>query len=57
MFMNRFLKTVHFLPLFFVIIPALAIAGQYKVVRVVDGDTTVVDSQGKLPRSGFVHLL
>ena len=45
--MNRFLKTVHFLPLFFVIIPALAIAGQYKVVRVVDGDTIVVDSQGK----------
>jgi micrococcal nuclease len=28
-------------------IPGMAIAGQYKVIRVVDGDTIVVDSQGK----------
>jgi len=47
MFMNRFLKVIDFLALFFVIIPALAIAGQYKVIRVVDGDTIVVDYQGK----------
>jgi micrococcal nuclease len=47
MFMNRFLKVIHLLALFFVIIPALALAGQYKMVRVVDGDTIVVDYHGK----------
>ncbi len=47
MFMNRFLKVIYFLALFFIIIPALALAGQYKMVRVVDGDTIVVDYHGK----------
>jgi micrococcal nuclease len=47
MFMNRSLRTIHFLTLFFIIIPALALAGQYKMVRVVDGDTIVVDYHGK----------
>jgi micrococcal nuclease len=47
MLMNRSLKTIHLLILFFVVIPAIAIAGQYKVVRVVDGDTIVIRYNGK----------
>jgi len=45
--MNRFIKVIFCFTLFFVIIPALAIAGQYKVVRVVDGDTIVIRYNGK----------
>ena len=47
--MNRgwFLKTISFLVAFLVSFPILAIAGQHKVVRVVDGDTIVVDYYGK----------
>ena len=37
--MIRFPKIVHLLTLFFIIIPAIALAGRYQVVRVVDGDT------------------
>ena len=40
--MNRYLSVIHFLIVFFVIIPAIALAGQYQVVRVVDGDTIVI---------------
>jgi micrococcal nuclease len=47
MLMNRSLKTIHLLILFFVVIPAIALAGQYKVIRVVDGDTIVVRYNGK----------
>jgi micrococcal nuclease len=47
MSMNRSLKTIHLLILFFVVIPAIALAGQYKVIRVVDGDTVVVKYGGK----------
>ena len=47
MFMNRFLKVIYFLVLFFVVIPAIALAGQYKVIRVVDGDTIVIRYNGK----------
>jgi len=43
----RRLKTASFLIAFLITFPALAIAGQYKVVHVVDGDTIVVDYQGK----------
>ena len=45
--MNRSLKTIHFLTLLFVIIPAIAHAGQYQVIRVVDGDTIVIKYDGK----------
>jgi len=53
MFMNRFLKVIYFLALFFVIISALALAGQYKVIRVVDGDTIVIRYNGKYKKSVF----
>jgi len=47
--MNHFksLKTASFLIAFLLTLPILVIAGQYKVIRVVDGDTIVVDYQGK----------
>ena len=45
--MNRSLKIIYFLTLFFIIIPAIALAGQYQVVRVVDGDTIVIKFNGK----------
>ena len=45
--MIRFPKIVHPLTLFFVVIPSIALAGQYKVVRVVDGDTIVIKYGGK----------
>jgi len=45
--MSRFLKIIHFLTLFFIIIPGVVFAGQYKVVRVVDGDTIFIRYNGK----------
>ena len=45
--MNRSLKIIYFLTLFFIIIPAIALAGQYQVIRVVDGDTIVIKYSGK----------
>ncbi len=45
--MSRFLKIIHFLPLLFIIIPGVVFAGQYKVIRVVDGDTIVIRYNGK----------
>ena len=47
MSMNRLLKVICFLTLFFIIIPAIALAGQYQVIRVVDGDTIVIRFNGK----------
>ena len=43
----RSLKTASFLIAFILTLPILVIAGQYKVIRVVDGDTIVVDYNGK----------
>ena len=45
--MNKSLKAFYFLTLFFIIIPVIALAGQYQVVRVVDGDTIVIRYNGK----------
>jgi micrococcal nuclease len=45
--MIRSLKATFLWSLFFIIIPAIAVAGQYKVVRVVDGDTIVIRFNGK----------
>ena len=45
--MNKFLKIINFLTLFFFIIPAIIVAGQYQVIRVVDGDTIVIKYGGK----------
>jgi hypothetical protein len=47
MLMIRSLKTISFLIFFLIIIPAIALAGQYQVVRVVDGDTIVIRYNGK----------
>ncbi len=44
--MNRSLKPIHLLTIFFIVIPAIAFAGQYQVVRVVDGDTIVIRHNG-----------
>ena len=44
---GRQLKIIPFLTAFLIIFPILANAGQYRVIRVVDGDTIVVDYQGK----------
>jgi len=45
--MHKFHKMVYFLALSFIIIPAMAIAGQYKVIRVIDGDTILIRYNGK----------
>jgi micrococcal nuclease len=45
--MSSSLKMVYFLALSFIIIPAMAIAGQYKVIRVIDGDTILIRYNGK----------
>ena len=45
--MSRLLKIIYFLPLFLIIILGVVFAGQYKVVRVVDGDTIVIRYNGK----------
>ena len=44
---GRHLKIIIFLTTFLIIFPILASAGQYKVIRVVDGDTIVVRYNGK----------
>ncbi len=43
----RKLKTIPLLISFLLAIPVLAIAGKYKVIRVVDGDTIVIGYNGK----------
>jgi len=45
--MRAFHKMIYFLALAFVIIPAIALAGQYKVIRVIDGDTILIRYNGK----------
>jgi len=54
--MNHFrsLKTASFLTALLIIFPVLAIAGQYKVVRVVDGDTIVIRYNGKYEKVRFL---
>ena len=44
---SRHLKTITLLIALLVTLPVLIIAGQYKVVRVVDGDTIVIRYSGK----------
>ena len=44
---GRRMKTASFLIVFFITFPVLSFAGQYKVVRVVDGDTIVIRYSGK----------
>ncbi len=45
--MKRFLKITFLLIPFLLILPALLLAGQYRVIRIVDGDTIVVNYKGK----------
>jgi micrococcal nuclease len=44
------MKTLSFLIAFLVISPVFVIAGQYQVIRVVDGDTIVVEYGGKFEK-------
>ena len=44
--MSRFPKIIYILILFLIIIPGGVFAGQYEVVRVVDGDTIVIRYNG-----------
>lgn len=45
--MKRPLKIIPILFTFLLILPVISSAAQYKVIRVVDGDTIVIDYQGK----------
>ena len=45
--MNRLLRIIYIFTFFIITIPAIVLAGQYKVVRVVDGDTIVIQYGGK----------
>jgi len=47
MLINRFPKKVHLLTLFFVVISGIVFAGQHQVIRVVEGDTIVINYGGK----------
>jgi micrococcal nuclease len=47
MFVNRFFIVIPFLVFLFVVTPGIAPAGQYKVVRVVNGVTLVIKYDGK----------
>ena len=44
---GRQLKIIPLLTAFLIIFPTLAIAGQYQVIRIVDGDTIVIRYSGK----------
>jgi len=44
--MKRFLKTIPFLITFLLLLSGPLFAGQYKVIRIVDGDTIVVNYKG-----------
>ena len=44
----------HFLALSFVIIPMMALAGQYKVIRVIDSDTILIRYNGKYEKVGLL---
>ena len=54
MFMNRFLKVICFLSFLFFVIPCITLAGQYEVIRVVDGDTIVIRYNGKYEKVRFL---
>ena len=45
--MKRFLKITFLLIPFLLILPALSLAGQYRVIRILDGDTIVINYKGK----------
>ena len=45
--MKRFLKITFLLIPFLLILPALSLAGQYRVIRIVDGDTIVINYRGE----------
>ena len=44
---NRHLKIVPILVALLFLLPSLSIAGQYRVIRIIDGDTIVVNYKGK----------
>jgi len=48
------LKLFPILTLFFIIIPGVVFADQYKVIRVVDGDTIVIRYNGKYEKVGLL---
>jgi micrococcal nuclease len=48
------LKLFPILTLFFIIIPGVVFAGQYKVIRVVDGDTILIRYNGKHEKVGLL---
>ena len=54
MFMNRLLEVICLLAFLFFAISGIAIAGQYKVIRVVDGDTIVIRYNGKYEKVRFL---
>ncbi|MBW2648477.1 MAG: thermonuclease family protein [Deltaproteobacteria bacterium] len=51
---QSFIKIIICYSIFFLLIPALSSAGQHKVVRVVDGDTIVVNYHGKYEKIRFL---
>ena len=48
------LKLSPILILFFIIVPGVIFAGQYKVIRVVDGDTILIRYNGKYEKVGLL---
>jgi micrococcal nuclease len=45
--MSVFINAIYFLTLFFFITPSIGLAGQYQVIRVVEGDTIAIRYNGK----------
>lgn len=52
--MNHYRNLILLLTALLLAIPGMAIAGQYKVIRVVDGDTIVIKYNGKYEKVRFL---
>ena len=54
--MRRPLRIVFFSTAFLLLLSTLSLAGQYRVIRVVDGDTIVVDYKGKYEKVRLLRV-
>jgi len=54
--MKRTYKIIPFLILTLLILPFFLLAGQHRVIRVVDGDTIVVDYKGKYEKVRLLRV-
>lgn len=51
--MKKSIRKIPILITFLFLIPSLSLAGQYKVIRIVDGDTVIINYKGKYEKVRF----